>query len=82
MVSRSAGGDGGDTQVMDPLVEPPQISIADARSKLDDSTFLALAAESLITLPAWITPITERVQQLHPLPGSRFDSGISVGQLG
>jgi len=59
---------------MDPLVEPPQISIADARSKLDDSTFLALAAESLITLPAWITPITERVQQLHPSPGSRFEN--------
>jgi hypothetical protein len=58
---------------MRPLVEPPQISKADSQSKLDDSKFTALAAESLMSLPAWIAPVTERVQQLHPLSGSRFE---------
>ncbi len=58
---------------MDPLVVPPRISKADAQSKLDDSTFTAQAAESLMSLPAWIAPVTERVQRLHPLSGCRFE---------
>lgn len=58
---------------MRPLVEPPQISKAESQLKLDDSKFTALAAESLMSLPAWIAPVTQRVQQLHPLSGSRFE---------
>lgn len=26
-----------------------------------------------MSLPTWIAPVTERVQQLHPLSGSRFE---------
>lgn len=58
---------------MDPLVAAPNISRADEQSKLDDPKFTALAAESLMSLPAWIAQFTQTLEQLHPLPGSRFE---------
>jgi hypothetical protein len=56
-----------------PLVTPPNVPSEQAERSLEDPNFIRLASEYIAGLPEWIAPIILRMQQLHTMPGSRFE---------
>jgi hypothetical protein len=58
---------------MSPLVAPPVIPLGKVLNTLDDAAFTDRSREFVGALPAWIDPLTLRLQALHTLQGSRFE---------